>query len=240
MSKVVTMKQAMEHLKDGMTVAIGGFAAVGDPLTCIDAIVESGVKNLTLISVVTCNPYAGKTFDLAPLFENQQITKYITAHTGTCPTALEQAARGELEVEYVPMGSWIERLRAGGSGLGGFLTPTGVNTLMEETREKITVNGKDYLIELPLRADISFIKGYRADTLGNVQYRRIASNTNPVVAMAGDYTVVEVNEIVEIGDIEPEQVGTPSVFVNAVVQGYTFDEQQEVFGKLWAAGGILK
>ncbi len=240
MSKVVTMEQAIARLKDGMTIAIGGFAGVGDPLKCIDAIVASGAKDLTLISVVTCNPFAGKEFDLAPLFENQQISKYITAHTGTCPTCMEQAQRGELEIEYVPMGSWIERLRAGGAGLGGFLTPTGIGTLMEEGRKKVTVDEKDYLFELPLRADIAFIKGFRADSLGNVQYRRIAANTNQVIATAADYTIAEVNEIVEVGDIDPERVGTPSVFVNAVVQGYTFEAQQQVFEKLWAAGGILR
>lgn len=238
MNKVMTLDQVIEKVRDGMTIAIGGFAGVGAPLKCIEKLAQTGVKDLTLIYVVNNHPF-GK-FDVAPLFENKQIKKYISSHNGTNPTAQAQARAGELEIEFYPMGTWVEKLRAGGAGLGGVLTPTGVGTLMEEGKQKMTINGREYLLELALRADIAFIKGYRADKIGNIEYRRIAANSNQVIAMAADYTVAEVNEIVEVGEIEPERVGTPSVAVKAVVQGYTMDEHQTVFQELWTRGGILK
>jgi acetate CoA/acetoacetate CoA-transferase alpha subunit len=131
-------------------------------------------------------------------------------------------------------------LRAGGGGLGGVLTPTGVGTLVEQGKRKITVDGKEYLLEVALRAELAFIKGFRADPLGNIEYRGVATNTNPTIAAAADYTVAEVNEIVAIGDIEPIRVGTPCILVDAVVQGYTLAEQEAVFQDLWTRGGILK
>jgi acetate CoA/acetoacetate CoA-transferase alpha subunit len=240
MDKIITLDQAMARLRDGATIAFGGFAGVGGPLRCLQKIAQTGVKNLTVICVANCHPFAAGTFDLAPLFANRQVKKFITAHNGTNPTAMEQSRKGELEVEFYPMGTWIEKLRAGGFGLGGVLTPTGLGTLVEEGKRRIVVDGRDYLLETALRADFAFIKGFRGDRMGNIQYRRVAANTNPVVAAAADYTVAEVNSIVEIGDIEPEQVGTPGVLVHAVVQGYTFEEQEAMFQALWSHGGILK
>ncbi|EAX48294.1 3-oxoacid CoA-transferase, A subunit [Thermosinus carboxydivorans Nor1] len=237
MNKVMDLDKVMEKVHDGATIMIGGFLGVGAPLKCIEKLVERQVKDLTLIAVV--NSYPGGGFDLAPLFKNKQVKKFITAHTGTCPEALEIYKSGELEVEFYPMGTWIEKIRAGGAGLGGVLTPIGVGTLVEEGKQKLTINGKEYLLELPLRADFAFIKGYRADRLGNVQYRGVSINSNPILAMAADYTVAEVNEIVEVGDIEPERVGTPGIFVKAVVQGYTFAEHQEIFKDLWVRTGRL-
>jgi acetate CoA/acetoacetate CoA-transferase alpha subunit len=240
MNKVVELDQAIEKVHDGMTIMIGGFLGVGAPLKCIEKIVEKGVKNLTLISVVNAHPFAKGKFDLAPLFVNGQVKKFITSHNGTCPEAVELARRGEVEIEFFPMGTWIEKVRAGGAGLGGILTPTGIDTMVEEGKQKLHINGRDYLLELPLRAEIAFIKGYRADRMGNVEYRRVAMNSNTTVATAADYVVAEVNEIVAVGEIEPERVGTPSVFVKAVVQGYSFPEHQEKFKELWISGGILK
>ena len=240
MDKVITLEQAQARLRDGMTLAIGGFAGVGGPLKCLRAIAASGVRDLTVICVANCHPFGAGQFDLAPLFANRQVRKFITAHNGTNPEAMELSRKGELEVEFYPMGTWIEKLRAGGSGLGGVLTPTGVGTVVEEGKQKLTVAGRDYLVEVALRADLAFIKGYRADALGNIEYRRVASNTNPVVAAAADFTVAEVNEIVPVGAIEPERVGTPGVLVKAVVQGYTLAEQEAVFQELWTRGGILK
>ena len=240
MNKVVALDQVIDKVHDGMTIMLGGFAGVGAPLKCIEKIVEKGVKNLTLISVVNANPFAKGKFDLAALFVNGQVKKFITSHNGTCPEAVELARRGEIEVEFFPMGTWIEKIRAGGAGLGGFLTPTGIDTLVETGKQKLHINGRDYLLELPLRAEIAFIKGYRADRMGNVEYRRVAMNSNTTLATAADYVVAEVNEIVEIGEIEPERVGTPSVFVKAVVQGYSFEEHQDKYKELWMSGGILK
>jgi len=238
MNKVTTLDKVMEQVKDGMTIMIGGFLGVGSPLQSIEKLVETGVKDLTLISVV--NSYPGGGFDLAPLFKNKQVKKFITAHTGTCPEALEIYKTGELEVEFYPMGTWTEKIRAAGAGLGAVVTPIGLGTLVEEGKEKITVNGKEYLLELPLKADMAFIKGFRGDKIGNIQYHGVSLNSNPVLATAADFTVAEVNEIVEIGDIDPERVGTPGVFVKAVVQGYSFTEQQKIFEDLWVRTGRLR
>ena len=238
MNKVTTLDNVLEMINDGATIAFGGFLGVGAPLKAIEAIVEKGVKELTVISVV--NSYPGGGFDLAPLFKNKQVKKFITAHTGTCPEALEIYKSGELDIELFPMGTWIEKLRAGGGGLGGVLTPIGLGTLVEQGKQKITINNRDYLLEMPLRAEFAFIKGYRADKLGNVEYRGVSLNSNPVIAMAADYTVAEVNEIVEVGAIEPIRVGTPCVFVKAVIQGNTFDQHQKVYEDLWIRTGRLK
>ena len=240
MDKVITLDQAMARLRDGMTVAVGGFAGVGGPLVCLEGIAASGVRDLTLICVANCHPFAAGRFDLAPLFANRQVRKFITSHNGTNPEAMELCRRGELEVEFYPMGTWIEKLRAGGAGLGGVLTPTGVGTQVEEGKQKLEIGGREYLLEVALRAELAFIKGYRGDRMGNIEYRRVAANTNPVLAAAADYTVAEVNEIVEIGELEPERVGTPGVFVQAVVQGHTLQEQERAFQDLWVRGGILK
>lgn len=238
MNKVTTFDKVMERVQDGMTIMIGGFLGVGAPLKCIEKLVEKGVKDLTVIAVV--NSYPGGGFDLAPLFKNKQVRKFITSHTGTCPEAMELYKAGELEVEFYPMGTWTEKIRAGGAGLGGVLTPIGVGTLVEEGKQKLTINGKEYLLEMPLRADIAFIKGFRGDHLGNIQYRGITLNSNLVMAMAADYTVAEVNEIVEVGQIDPERVGTPGIFVKALVQGYTLEEQEKIFEDLWVRTGRLR
>ncbi|MPM75409.1 Acetate CoA-transferase subunit alpha [bioreactor metagenome] len=238
MNKVTTLEQVAQRLQDGMTVMIGGFLGIGSPLKSIDMLVETGVKNLTVIAVV--NAYPGGGFDIAPLFKNKQIKKFITAHTGTCPEALEVYKSGELEVEFYPMGTWAEKIRCGGYGLGGVLTPTGVGTLVENGKQKLQVDGRDYLLETPLRADIAFIKGYQADPMGNVRYRGVSLNSNPILATAADYTVVEVNEIVETGSLDPERVGTPGVFVKAVVQGHSLERQEEILKDLWVRTGRLK
>lgn len=237
MNKIDELDKVITRVNDGATIMIGGFLGIGSPLKCIEKLVEKGVKELTVIAVT--NAYPGGGFDLAPLFKNRQVKKFITAHTGTCPEALEVYKSGDLEVEFYPMGSWIEKIRAAGSGLGGVLTPIGVGTLMEAGKQKLTVNGKEYLLELPLKADFAFIKGYRADRLGNIEYRGVSLNSNPVLAMAADYTVAEVNEIVEIGVIEPIRVGTPGIFVKSVIQGYTFEEHQQIYEELWVRTGRL-
>jgi len=240
MSKVTTLDKVMDKVHDGAVIGLGGFLGIGVPLGVIDKLLEKGVKDLTLIGIVNAHPFAGGNFGVAKLFKNKQIKKFICSHAGTCPEAVEQYRADELEIEYYPMGTWIEKLRAAGSGLGGVLTPTGVGTLMEEGKQKLTLNGKEYILELPLSAEIAFIKGYRADKMGNIQYRRASLNSNPVLAMAADYVVAEVDEIVEAGEIEPELVGTPSIFVDAIVQCMSFDEHQKAVTDLWTNCGQLK
>jgi acetate CoA/acetoacetate CoA-transferase alpha subunit len=238
MDKVTSLDQALENIHDGATIMLGGFLGVGAPLKAIDKLVEIGVKDLTIISVV--NAYPGQDFDIALLFKGKQVKKLITSHSGTCQIALDQYANGEIEIEYFPMGSFIEKIRAGGAGLGGVLTATGLGTLIEEGKEKVTVQGKEYLLELPLKADYAFIKGYRGDRYGNIQYRGVALNSNPVMATAGDCTVAEVNEIVDVGSIQPESVGTPSVFVQAVVQGHPFESHKKIYTDLWLRSKQIK
>lgn len=238
MHKFITIDQAVAKVQDGDSVMLGGFLGVGAPLRCIQKLVERGVKNLTIISAV--NGYPGGGFDMAPLFSNKQVKKFIGAHIGTCPEAVEAYKSGLTEVELYPMGTWIEKIRAAGSGLGGVLTPIGLGTLVEQGKQKLTIEGKDYLLELPLRAKFAFIKGHKADKMGNVEYRGVSVGSNPTIAMAADYTVAEVDEIVEIGEIEPIRVGTPGVFVNAVVQGSTFAEHQKEVEELWVRTGRLQ
>ncbi len=237
MNKVTTLDQAIDKIQDGDTIMIGGFFAVGTPIKSIEKLVEKGVKDLTVIAICNANP-AGH-FDFALLFENHQIKKFITSHTGTTPIAIEQYKNGEVEIEYYPMGNFTEKIRAAGAGLGGVLIPTGVGTFAEEGKQKINVDGKDYLLELPMRAKYAFIKGYRADKMGNLEYRGVSVNINPIMATAADYVIAEVDEIVEIGEIDPIRVGTPGIFVDAVAQGYTPQERQDIYEKLWVRGGML-
>lgn len=237
-SKATSLDTVIDKIQDGATIMIGGFFAVGTPIKSIERLVEKGVKDLTVIAICNANP-AGN-FDFALLFQNHQIKRFITSHTGTTPVAIEQYKNGEVEIEYYPMGNWIEKVRAGGAGLGGILTPTGVGTFMEEGKQKINVGGKDYILDLPLRAEFAFIKGFRGDLMGNIEYRGVAINSNPIIATAADYVVAEVDEIVEVGDIDPIRVGTPGIFVDAVVQGYSHQEHQDIYEKLWVRGGMLK
>ncbi|RAI45955.1 CoA transferase subunit A [Rhodoplanes roseus] len=237
MDKVRQLDDIIAGIKDGATIMFGGFLGVGSPLKSIEKIVASGVKDLTVVSVV--NSYPGGGFDLAPLFKNRQVRKFVTAHTGTCPEAVEAMKAGDLDVDFFPMGTWIEKVRAAGAGLGGVLTPIGLGTLVEDGKQRLEIDGKSYLVEMPLRADYGFIAGYRADTMGNVEYRGVSLNSNPVIATAADFTVAEVNEIVEVGGIDPSRVGTPCLFVDAVVQGHSFAEHQAVFERLWVSTGRL-
>lgn len=224
-------------IHDGMTIMIGGFLGTGVPIVCIEKLVERKVKDLTIISAT--NSFPGGDSDLAYLFINKQIKRFITTHTGTCPEALELYKAGDFEMEYFPLGSWIEKVRAGGSGLGGILTPIGLGTAVEEGKQIISVADKNYILELPLRADLAFIKAFRSDLMGNLQYRGTAANSNPVIAMAADYTVAEVNEIVDIGKIEPERVGTPGIFVQAIVQGKSLEKQHQRYNDLWIRNKVF-
>ncbi|MBU2702044.1 acetate CoA/acetoacetate CoA-transferase alpha subunit [Sporomusaceae bacterium BoRhaA] len=233
MNKTAQLDQLFDKkVHDGMTIMIGGFLGTGAPITCIEKLVERKVKNLTIISAATSIP--GGNADLALLFQHKQVKKIITSHMGTCPEAVALYKQGGFKTEYFPLGSLIEKIRAGGAGLGGILTPIGLGTAAQEGKQVMTIAGKDYLLELPLRAELAFIKAFRADQTGNLQYRGTAVNTNTVMATAADYTIAEVNEIVDVGTIEPERVGTPGIFIRAIVQGYSLEEQHQRYRKLLA------
>ena len=210
---------------------IGGFAGVGSPRQLISALANAGAKNLTIISVASTP--SGMESDLAPLFNNGQVAKFIGSNVSASHQLMSLYKAGIIDVELYPMGNWIEKVRAGGAGLGGVLTPVGINTVMSDARDIVNIQGRQYLLELPLRADFALIKAYRADSIGNLEYRAGAINSHQVIAMAAHYTIAEVNEIVEVGQIEPVRVGTPGIFVQALVQLNQVSEQQGVLRHLW-------
>lgn len=214
MSKVKSIQEALANLRDGMTIMVAGFLACGTPEALVDGIVESRVRNLTLI----CNDTAFPGRGVGKLFSSKQVKKLICCYLGTNKESVEQKNSGEIEVELVPQGTLIERIRCGGMGLGGFLTPTGVGTVVEDGKQKMTVGGREYLLELPLTADIALVKAWKADEFGNLTYRKAARNYNPIVAMAAEYVVAEADEI-SPEPLDPNEVMTPGVLVDALVLG---------------------
>lgn len=230
-------EEAVKNIKNGTVLMVGGFVASGTPLKLVESLAETNTKDLTLISVV--GGYPGGGFDIGKLSENKQIKKFIGAHIGTDPEMIKQYNSGDIEVEFNPMGTWIERIRAGGAGLGGILTPTGLGTEVEYGREKIIVEGKEFILYPPLKAEVACIKAFKADKLGNLQYRGDSMNSNTAIATAADLVIAEVDEIVEVGEIHYSDVGTPGIFVDIIVQGYTTDERKRIFEDLWIRSNKL-
>lgn len=214
MKKIVTVEEALAHVQDGMTLMIGGFLAVGTPERLVDALVEKGVKDLTIIANDTGFPDRG----IGKLIVNKQVKRTIASHIGTNPETGRQMNEKEMEVELVPQGTLAERVRCGGAGLGGFLTPTGLGTIVEEGKEKITVNGAEYLLETPLKADVALIFGSKVDEKGNVYYHESTRNFNPLMATAADVVIVEAEELVKAGELDANIVMTPSIFVDYIVK----------------------
>lgn len=213
MNKIISIDQAAAKIKDGMTIMIGGFLSVGTANNMIDRIVESDVKNLTII----CNDTAFADKGLGKLIANKQVSKVITSHIGTNPATIEQMNNGEIQVEFSPQGTLAERVRSGGAGLGGVLTPTGLGTLIAEGKEIITVDGREFLLEKPLRADVAIIGASVSDVQGNLIYRGTTQNFNPLMATAADLVIVEAQQVVEAGSLRPEEIKTPSIFVDFIV-----------------------
>jgi len=213
-SKVRTLAEAMELIHDGQTIMISGFTFAGTPEVLIDGIIEKGVKNLNLIT----NDTGTEEFGIGKLIVNKLVKKIQTSHIGLNRETGRQMNAGELEVELIPQGTIAERIRAAGAGLGGVLTPTGVGTIVEEGKQKINVDGRDYLLELPLRAEVALIKACKADKYGNCTFRQAARNFNPIMATAADLVIVAAEEIVEFGEIDPEIVFTPGIMVDVIVQ----------------------
>jgi len=211
--KLITWAEAGALFRDGLRIMYGGFMGVGTPAGLVQAICEAGVRELVLIGNDTGVPIPG----VAPLIAQRRVRRLIASHIGTNAETGRQMLAGELEVELVPQGTLAERIRCGGAGLGGVLTPTGVGTVVEEGKTKMNVEGRDYLLELPLRADIAIIKAKRADTLGNLVYDRAARNFNPLIALAADIVIVEADEIVGVGGIDPDEVMTPGILVTHIV-----------------------
>lgn len=214
MRPIISPAQAADMVKNGSVVMFGGFMGCGTPHSIVEALLANGVKDLTLI----CNDTGLPEYGTGKLVVAKQIKKTIATHIGLNPETGRQMNAGEMEVELIPQGTMAERIRSAGAGLGGFLTPTGVGTTVAEGKKVINVDGRDYLLEKPLRADIALLKAHKADKAGNLIYRFSTRNFNPLMAMAADLVIAEVDEIVEIGQIDPDTVHTPGVFVQYLVQ----------------------
>jgi acetate CoA/acetoacetate CoA-transferase alpha subunit len=215
MAKIISAAEAAAKVQDGMTVMVGGFLGCGTPQSLVDQVLAQGTKDLTLVCNDTAFPDAG----VGKLVVSRQFKKVIVSHIGTNPETGRQMNAGELDVDLVPQGTLAERIRSAGFGLGGILTPTGVGTPVEAGKQKLTIDGKDYLLELPIKADVALIKAYKADKAGNLVFRKAARNFNPLMATAAKVVIVEAQNIVETGEIDPDEVMTPGIFVNYLVQG---------------------
>ena len=212
MTKQITVDQAVEKVHDGMTIMFGGFLGVGSAVQIIDKIVEKGVKDLTIIA----NDTAYDNIAHGKLVANHQVKKAIVSHTGTNKETAAQKNAGTLEVEYVPQGTLAERIRAYGAGLGGVLTPTGLGTIMQDGKDIVKVDGKDYILEKPLKADIAFLRANIVDEFGNMVFLGTTNNFNPLMATAADYVVVEAEKLVKVGEIAPEHVHASGIYVDAI------------------------
>jgi 3-oxoadipate CoA-transferase, alpha subunit len=208
--------EAVAGIQDGCTVLIGGFGPAGQPVELIDALIRSGVQDLTVVNNNAGNGRVG----LAALLSNGQVRKIICSFPRQADSYVfdELYRAGKVELELVPQGNLAERMRAAGAGLGAFYSPTGVGTPLAEGKELRTIDGRDYVLEYPIKGDVALIKAFRADTLGNLVYRKTARNFGPVMATAAETTVVQVSEIVESGGLDAEAVITPGIFVDRMVK----------------------
>lgn len=214
MSKFITVEEAVSKIKSGMTLMIGGFLANGTPNRIVEALSKTDVKDLTIIANDTAYPDKG----IGLLITNKQVKKVIASHIGTNPNTIQQLNDKELIVEFSPQGTLAERIRCAGAGLGGVLTPTGLGTVIEEGKEKVTVDGKEYLLEKPLHADIALIGASICDEKGNSIYKGTTQNFNPMMATAADVVIVEAQEVVKTGAIPMEQIHTPGIYVDYIVK----------------------
>jgi 3-oxoacid CoA-transferase A subunit len=214
MPKIITAQEAAKLIKPDARIMFGTFLVVGAAQNLIDALVEENTKNLHMIAIATDYEDRG----VGKLIANRQVKSVQASHIGTNKATQAQMNAGEIQVELIPQGTLLERIRAAGAGLGGILTPTGIGTIVEEGKQKFEIDGKTYLLELPIKADFAFIRAKKADTFGNLVYSKTARNSNPAMAMAATITIAEVDEIVEKGEIDPEDVVTPGIFVNYLVK----------------------
>lgn len=213
-SKFISLDNLGEFIKDGMTIHVGGFLANGSPLKIIDKIVELNLKNLTIV----CNDTSYVDKGVGKLVVNKQVKKVHTSHIGTNKESIRQLNEKETEFELVPQGTLAERIRTAGAGLGGFLTPTGLGTIVEDGKQIIELDGKKFILELPLKADVAIIGASIADKQGNLWYEGSTRNFNPLMATAADVVIVEAQKIVEVGEIVPENVATPHIFVDYIIE----------------------
>jgi 3-oxoacid CoA-transferase subunit A len=214
---------ALTGVQDGMTLIVGGFGLCGIPENSIAALSEMGVKNLTCVS----NNAGVDEFGLGILLQKRQVKKMISSYVGENALFEKLYMSGELEVEFCPQGTLAERMRAGGAGIAGFYTPTGVGTLVAEGKEIKNFDGRDYVLERGIVGDFAFVKAWKGDKFGNLIFRKTARNFNPMAATAGKITVVEVEELVEVGELDPDQIHTPGVYVQRIFQGVNYQKRIE-------------
>jgi len=214
---------ALEDVPDGASIMVGGFGLCGIPENLIEAVRRKGTKNLTVIS----NNAGVNNFGLGRLLETRQIRKVIGTYVGENKLLEDLALRGEVELQLIPQGTFSERMRAGGAGIAGFYTPTGVGTMVAEGKEVREFEGRPYLLERGLTADYAFVKAWKGDRWGNLIYRRTARNFNPVMATAAKVTIAEVEELLQLGELDPNCVVTPGVYVKRIFQGTTYEKRIE-------------
>ena len=220
---VADARAAVADIQSGATLAIGGFGLCGIPENCIAALVEKGVKDLTCIS----NNAGVDDFGIGLMLQKRQVKKMISSYVGENKLFESLVLSGELQVELTPQGTLAEKLRAGGSGIPAFFTPTGVGTLVAEGKEVREFDGKQYVLEKSLRADFALVKAWKGDTMGNLVFRKTARNFNPVAAMAGKITIAEVEELVPVGALDPDQVHLPGIYVKRIFQGKNYEKRIE-------------
>ena len=223
MNKVVSRETALERVKSGQTLMVGDFLATGTPEYLIDGVMERDISALTMISCTTGMPDKG----CGKLIVGKRVKKVITSHIGTNPETGRQMMAGELDVEFSPQGTLAERIRCGGAGLGGVLTPTGLGTTVAEGKEVVTVQGQEYLLETALHGEVALIKAWKADERGNLVYRHTSHNYNPLCAMAADLVIAEVEEVVPVGGLLPDEIDTPGALVDMVVLAPKRGEKHE-------------
>ena len=214
-SKAASVEEALTHIRSGQTIMLSGFTNVGSPNKFIVKMAEAGITDIDLISNDAGNDH---TDGIGTLICQHRVRRLTASHVGLNPKEAEQMNAGTLEVVLVPQGTLAERIRCGGTGLGGVLTPTGIGTVVAEGKQVIQVDGRDYLLEKPLHAEVAVVKAWKADTSGNLVYRRAGRNFNPLMAMAADFVIAEVEELVEVGQLDPDEVMTPGVCVDLVVK----------------------
>jgi 3-oxoacid CoA-transferase subunit A len=224
MDKVLrSAEEAVAKIPDGASIMMGGFGLCGIPENLIKALHDKGTKNLTIIS----NNAGVDQFGAGMLLWAKQVRKVIGTYVGENKEFERQALAKEIEVELVPQGTFSERIRAAGAGIGGFFTPTGYGTIIAEGKETRAIDGKNYVLEKPLHADFAFVKAWKGDRLGNLVYRKTARNFNPVMATAAKVTIAEVEELLEPGQLEPDTIITPGIFVKHIIHGKTYEKRIE-------------
>jgi 3-oxoacid CoA-transferase subunit A len=221
--RIASADAAIQRLSDGATILMGGFGLCGIPENLIAAVRRKGTKDLTIVS----NNAGVDDFGIGVLLQSRQVKKMISTYVGENKLFEQLVLSGELQVELNPQGTFAERIRAGGAGIPAFYTPTGFGTMVAEGKETREFEGRAYVLERGLRGDFAFVKAWKGDRWGNLIYRKTARNFNPMMATAADYVVAEVEELVELGQLPPDQIHTPGIFVDAILQGSRYEKRIE-------------